>query len=124
MEKDILEKVLIKAVEYYFIGLSAKEAVNKASEEIGGIKMFKNIPADLLERFNKYYKKGNILDFKIREDDNFKTETIYYEYFNVVGTLKRTTILKSNISYIDDNSLLVGDVQVLLEKSKWFKQQF
>lgn len=86
--------------------------------------MFKNIPADLLERFNKYYKKGNILDFKIREDDNFKTETIYYEYFNVVGTLKRATILKSNISYIDDNSLLVGDVQVLLEKSKWFKQQF
>lgn len=33
MEKDILEKVLIKAVEYYFIGLSAKEAVNKALKE-------------------------------------------------------------------------------------------
>lgn len=35
MEKEILEKVLIKAVEYYFKGLSAKEVVNKALEEIG-----------------------------------------------------------------------------------------
>ena len=34
MEKEILEKVLIKAVKYYFKGLSAKEAVNKALEEI------------------------------------------------------------------------------------------
>lgn len=83
--------------------------------------MFENIPADLLQRFNKYYEKGNILEFKIRKDDNFKTETIYYEYFNVLGTLKRTTLLKSNVSYIDDNSLLVGDVEVILEKSKWFK---
>ncbi|MDU4326136.1 hypothetical protein [Clostridium saudiense] len=86
--------------------------------------VFENIPADLLERFNKYYKKGNILDFKIREDDNFKTETIYYEYFNIVGTLKRTTVLKRNSSYIEDNPILVRDVEVLLEKSRWFKQQF
>lgn len=35
MEKEILQKALIKAVEYYFKGLSAKEAVNKALEEIG-----------------------------------------------------------------------------------------
>lgn len=83
--------------------------------------MFENIPVDLMERFNKYYENGNILYFKIKEDDNFKTETIYYEYFNVVGTLKRTTILNKNISYIDDNCLLVGDVEVLLEKSRWFK---
>lgn len=82
--------------------------------------MFENIPEDLLERFNKYYKKGNILDFKIKEDESIKTEIIYYEYFNVLGTLKRTTLLKSNVSYIDDNSLLVGDVEVILEKSKWF----
>lgn len=83
--------------------------------------MFENIPVDLMERFNKYYENGNILYFKIKEDDNFKTETIYYEYFNVVGTLKRTTVLNKNISYIDDNCLLVGDVEVLLEKSRWFK---
>lgn len=83
--------------------------------------MFENIPVDLMERFNKYYENGNILYFKIKEDDNFKTETIYYEYFNVVGTLKRTTILNKNISYIDDNCLLVGDLEVLLEKSRWFK---
>lgn len=83
--------------------------------------MFENIPVDLMERFNKYYENGNILYFKIKEYDNFKTETIYYEYFNVVGTLKRTTVLNKNISYIDDNCLLVGDVEVLLEKSRWFK---
>lgn len=83
--------------------------------------MFENIPVDLMERFNKYYENGNILYFKIKEDDNFKTETIYYEYFNVVGTLKRTTVLNKNISYIDDNCLLVGDVEILLEKSRWFK---
>lgn len=35
MDKEILEKGLIKAVEYYFKGLRAKEAVNKALEEIG-----------------------------------------------------------------------------------------
>ena len=62
--------------------------------------MFENIPADLMERFNKYYENGNILYFKIREDDNFKTETIYYEYFNCVGTLKKTTDLKKNINYL------------------------
>ena len=67
--------------------------------------MFENISADLLERFNKYYEKGNILDFKIRNDDNFKTEIIYYEYFNVLGALKKTTILKDSISYIDNNYL-------------------
>lgn len=77
--------------------------------------MFENIPADLIERFNKYYENGNILCFKIREDDNFKTETIYYEYFNVVGTLKKTTILNKNISYIDDNYLLLRDIDILLE---------
>lgn len=84
--------------------------------------MFENIPADLMERFNKYYENGNILYFKIREDDNFKTETIYYEYFNCVGALKKTTVLKKNISYIDDNCLLVGDIDVLLEKSRWFNK--
>lgn len=83
--------------------------------------VFENIPVDLLERFNKYYEKGNILDFKIKEDDNFKIETIYYEYFNILGVLKRTTILKNNISNIDDNLLLVGDIEVFLEKSRWFK---
>lgn len=83
--------------------------------------MFENIPADLMERFNKYYENGNILYFKIREDDNFKTETIYYEYFNCVGTLKKTTDLKKNINYIDDNYLLAGDIDVLLQKSRWFK---
>lgn len=77
--------------------------------------MLENISADLIERFNKYYESGNILCFKIREDDNFKTETIYYEYFNVVGTLKKTTILKKNISYIDDNYLLLRDIDILLE---------
>lgn len=35
MEKEILEKALIKAVKYYFKGLSAKEAVNKALKENG-----------------------------------------------------------------------------------------
>lgn len=83
--------------------------------------MFENISHDLLERFDKYYEKGNILDFKIREDENFKTEIIYYEYFNVLGALKNTTLLKSNVSFIEDNSLLVGDIEVFLEKSRWFK---
>lgn len=83
--------------------------------------MFENISHDLLERFDKYYEKGNILDFKIREDENFKTEIIYYEYFNVLGALKKTTLLKSNVSFIDDNSLLIGDIKVFLEKSRWFK---
>ena len=41
--------------------------------------------------------------------------------FNVLGTLKRTTLLNSNVSYIDDNSLLAGDIDVFLEKSRWFK---
>ena len=88
----------------------------------GGIKMLEKIPVDLLERFNKYHEKGNIIDFKIKEDKTFKTEIIYYEYFNVLGTLKRTTILSSNISYIDDNSLLAGDIDVFLEKSRWFNK--
>ncbi|WP_133016255.1 hypothetical protein [Clostridium cuniculi] len=35
MDKEILEKDVIKAVGYYFNGLSAKEAINKALEEIG-----------------------------------------------------------------------------------------
>lgn len=83
--------------------------------------MFENISHDLLERFDKYYEKGNILDFKIREDENFKTEIIYYEYFNVLGALKKTTLLKSNVNFIEDNSLLVGDIEVFLEKSRWFK---
>lgn len=34
MEKEILEKVAIKAVEYYFKGLSAKDSINKVLEEI------------------------------------------------------------------------------------------
>lgn len=33
MDKEILEKDVIKAVRYYFNGLSAKEAINKALEE-------------------------------------------------------------------------------------------
>ena len=36
MEKEILEKVLIKAVKYYFKGLSAKEAIRKAINENEG----------------------------------------------------------------------------------------
>lgn len=32
MDKEILEKDVIKAVRYYFNGLSAKEAINKALE--------------------------------------------------------------------------------------------
>ena len=83
--------------------------------------MFENIPPDLMERFNQFYKTGNILCFKIREDDNFKTESIYYEYFNVLGVLDKTTDLKENISLIYDYYLLVGDIKVLLEKSRWFK---
>lgn len=35
MDKEILEKVAIKAVEYYFKGLSAKNSINKALEDIG-----------------------------------------------------------------------------------------
>lgn len=35
MDKEILEKVARKAVEYYFKGLSAKVSINKALEEIG-----------------------------------------------------------------------------------------
>lgn len=83
--------------------------------------MFENIPTDLMERFNSLYKNGNILCFKIREGDNVKTETIYYEYFNVVGTLKKITDLKRNTSLIDDNYLLIADIGVLLEESRWFK---
>ena len=64
VDKEILEKAVTKVVKYYFEGLRVKEAINKVSEE-EGIKMFKNIPSDLLERFNKYYEKGNILDFNI-----------------------------------------------------------
>ena len=120
VDKEILEKAVTKVVKYYFEGLRVKEAINKVSEE-EGIKMFKNIPSDLLERFNKYYEKGNILDFKVREEDDIKTETIYYEYFNVLGVLKKTTILKSKNIYIDDNALTVGEVEVFLEKSRWFK---
>lgn len=33
MDEQVLEKVLIRAVEYYFAGLDAKEAINKAIEE-------------------------------------------------------------------------------------------
>lgn len=77
--------------------------------------MFENIPTDLIEKFNKYYENGNILCFKIREDDNFKTETIYYKCFNIVGTLKKTTLLNKNISYIDDNCLMLRDIDILLE---------
>ncbi|SCJ53698.1 hypothetical protein [Clostridium saudiense] len=79
--------------------------------------MFENIPHDLLERFNKYHEKAKILDFKIKEDDCFKTETIYYEYFNVLGALKKTTFLNNGHIYINDNSLLAGDIQVFLEKA-------
>lgn len=33
MDKEKLERILIKAVEYYFKGLTAKEAINKAIDE-------------------------------------------------------------------------------------------
>lgn len=33
MNQKTLEKALIKAIEYYFAGLDAKEAINKAIEE-------------------------------------------------------------------------------------------
>lgn len=35
MDEESLEKALVKAVKYYFKGLSAKEAVNKALKENG-----------------------------------------------------------------------------------------
>ena len=34
MDEESLEKALVKAVKYYFKGLSAIEAVNKALEEV------------------------------------------------------------------------------------------
>lgn len=83
--------------------------------------MLRNISKDLIERFNKFHGKDKILECKVRENDNFKIETIYYENFNVLGALKKTTLLNNGITYIDDNSLLVGDITVFLEKSRWFK---
>lgn len=35
MDEEILEKAVVKAVIYYFNGLSAKDAINKALEEKG-----------------------------------------------------------------------------------------
>ncbi len=35
MDKDDLEKAVTKTVEYYFKGLSFKEAITKVLEEIG-----------------------------------------------------------------------------------------
>lgn len=34
MDEETLEKVTIKAVEYYFKGQSAKDAINKALEDL------------------------------------------------------------------------------------------
>lgn len=33
MEEEVLKDALVMAVEYYFAGLDAKEAINKAIEE-------------------------------------------------------------------------------------------
>lgn len=84
--------------------------------------MFENISADLIERFNQFHENTNILCVKIREDDNFKIEKIYYENFNVLGVLVKTTDLKKNISRIYDDYMCVGDIDILLEKSKWFNK--
>ena len=40
MNKEELEKAVTKTVEYYFEGLSFKEAINKVLEEIGENKWY------------------------------------------------------------------------------------
>ena len=76
--------------------------------------MFENIPVDLIDKFNSLCE-GNILCFKTLEDDKFKIETIYYQYWNGVGTLKKITDVKRNTSVIDYNYLLLEDIGILLE---------
>lgn len=77
--------------------------------------MFENIPTDLIDKFNALCEIGNILCFKTIEDDNFKIETIYYQFLNGVGTLKKITDLNRNTSCIDYNYLLLEDIDILLE---------
>lgn len=77
--------------------------------------MFKNIPTDLLDKFNFLCEGGNILCFKTIEGDNIKIETIYFQYCKRVGTLKKITDFKRNESFIDYNCLWIEDIDILLE---------
>lgn len=40
MDKKVLERAVTKTVEYYFEGLSFKDAINKVLEEMGEKRMF------------------------------------------------------------------------------------
>lgn len=53
MDKEILEKVAIEAVKYYFNGLSAKEAIDKALDEKGGNENNMELTCVYKERWNR-----------------------------------------------------------------------
>lgn len=63
MDKEVLEKVLIKAVEYYFKGLSAKEAINKALEEVKERWIYMEITYVYKDRWNGEIKEKKFDSF-------------------------------------------------------------
>ena len=98
MEKDILEKVLTKAVEYYFIGLSAKEAVNKALKEDGRMKVMKEYA---MYKGEECLAIGNV--YELAKMLNVKVDTIRWYS---TPTYKRR-LQKKNKKRIENRRVLV-----------------
>lgn len=75
-----------------------------------------NIPEDLLELFRKTNKNSNIIDFIERVNGNLKTEAIYYKEFNIRGVFKRTTIISTNYTWVSNDYMTIGDIEIILNK--------
>ena len=70
MDKEILEKVAIEAVKYYFNGLSAKEAIDKALEEKGGNENNMELTCVYKERWNREINEKKVKHCCISTIDN------------------------------------------------------
>lgn len=75
-----------------------------------------NIPEDLLNDFRKVNKNSNIIDFVERVNGNLKTEAIYYKEFNIIGVFKRTTIISTNYTWVSNDYMTIGDMEIILNK--------
>ena len=70
-----------------------------------------------LEKIKKYNSGLNLLDYAKNDEGIIANEKVYYEYGNILGVLN-----KSVYSVINKNEITVGDLEVLVKNSKWFKK--
>ncbi len=75
-----------------------------------------NIPEDLLNDFRKVNKNSNIINFVEKANGNLKTEAIYYKEFNVVGVFKRNTLIESGYTWVSNDYMTIGDIEIILNK--------